>query len=82
MKHKAMSFFLAIVFFLGLVACAGYYQVKDPTSGNTFFTRKISKIKKTGAISFDDAKTGSKVTLQSSKVKKITKKEYREALEK
>ncbi len=82
MKRKLMSIFLATVFFLGMVACAGYYQVRDPTSSSTYFTRKIDKKGKTGAISFEDAKTGSKMTLQSSEVKEVSKKDYREAVKK
>jgi len=44
-------------------------------------TKKIKK-QKDGTIFFDDAKTGSKVTLQNSEVKEISNKEYKEAVKK
>ncbi|UCD58586.1 MAG: hypothetical protein JSV16_05625 [Candidatus Hydrogenedentota bacterium] len=73
--RKAVTIFLVSVVAFGVVACASYYQVKDPLGGNVYYTQKI-KERKSG-ITFKDAKTGSTVTLQSSEVRKIPKEEYK-----
>ena len=53
-----------------------HYRVTDPTSGNTYYTTKVSDTGKGGAVKIKDAKTGSTVTLQSSEVKEISEGEY------
>ncbi|MGB6012963.1 MAG: hypothetical protein WBI57_17010, partial [Desulfobacterales bacterium] len=58
----------------------GYYMVKDPASGSVYYTTKI-KDERGGAVKFEDKKTQTSVTLQNSEVKKISKKEFKSALE-
>ena len=74
--------FVLIVFVLTMAGCATYYKVSDPASGKAYYTTKIKKAKiggkPTGAIVFKDAATKSQVTLQSSEVKKISGKEFKE----
>jgi hypothetical protein len=53
-----------------------HYRVTDPTSGNAYYTTKVSDTGKGGAVKIKDAKTGSTVTLQSSEVKEISEQEY------
>jgi hypothetical protein len=55
-------------------------MVKDPNTGNIYYTDSIDK-EKGGAIKFKDAKTDTSVTIQNSEIKKISKKEYKSALE-
>jgi hypothetical protein len=52
-----------------------HYRVTDPTSGNSYFTTKVSDTGKGGAVKIKDGKTGSIVTLQSSEVKPISEEE-------
>jgi hypothetical protein len=80
MKHKVLAILLAVFFFVGVVGCGGYYMVKDPTSGNVYYTTDI-KEKKGGAVKFTDEKTKTNVTLQNSEIKEIPKKEFKSALE-
>jgi hypothetical protein len=80
MRHKVLAILLAIFFLAGIVGCGGYYMVKDPASGNVYYTKKI-KEEKGGAVKFEDKKTETSVTLQNSEVKKISKKEFKSALE-
>ena len=59
-----------------LTGCGGnYYKVNDPAGAKLYYTTKIEQTK-AGAITFKDSKSGSKVTLQSSEVKDISKEEF------
>jgi hypothetical protein len=80
MKHKLLPILLAISFLVAILGCGGYYMVKDPASGNVYYTTKI-KDEKGGAIKFTDEKTETNVTLQNSEIKQIPKKEFKSALE-
>ena len=80
MKKTIGITLLVLVVTLGLAGCGRYYQVKDPTSDKVYYTRSIDE-ERGGAVRFEDEKTGSKVTLQGSEVKKIDREEYREAVE-
>lgn len=63
-----------------LGGCSGdYYRVNDPAGDRQYYTTDIDKTK-TGAITFKDEKSGSKVTLQSSEVKQISKDEFKAAV--
>jgi hypothetical protein len=57
-----------------LAGCGGYYTVRDPGSGTTYYTTDIDKAG--SAVQFKDAKTGSAITLQNSEVKEISKDEF------
>ena len=54
---------------------SNYYAVKDPVSGNSYYTEDIDQISG-GAIQFIDQRTGSMVTIQNSVVKEINEQEY------
>lgn len=59
-----------------LAGCGGdYYRVNDTAGERLYYTTKIEQ-NKTGSITFKDEKGGSKVTLQSSEVKDISKEEF------
>lgn len=78
--RKVTTLFVSFVCLFVVAGCGGsYYQVKDPVSGSMYYTQKITQ-KKAGNIIFEDSKTGSKVTIQNSEVKKISKKEFKSAL--
>ena len=59
-----------------LDGCGGdYYRVNDPAGDKLYYTTDIDRTK-AGAITFKDQKSGSKVSLQSSEVKEISKQEF------
>ena len=67
---------LAAMICLTTSACT-YYEVTEPTSGRTYYTHSgDTKKLPNGAIQFTDARSGAKVTLQSSELAKIPKEEY------
>ncbi|MBW2602742.1 MAG: hypothetical protein JRE28_00300 [Deltaproteobacteria bacterium] len=80
MRHKVLAILMVTFFLIGTVGCGGYYMVKDPASGNAYYTKKI-KEERGGAVKFKDEKTETSVTLQNSEVKQISKKEFKSALE-
>jgi len=80
MRQKILAILLAMFFFVTVLGCGGYYMVKDPASGNIYYTTKI-KDEKGGAVKFTDEKTKTNVTLQNSEIKQIPKKEFKSALE-
>jgi len=80
MRHKILEILLVMFLLAGIVGCGGYYMVKDPNTGNIYYTDKIDE-EKGGAVKFQDAKTETSVTIQNSEIKKISKKEYKSALE-
>ena len=80
-KQLATKYLSTALMLGGLTMVVGgcsdnHYRVTDPTSGNTYYTTKVSDTGKGGAVKINDAKTGSTVTLQSSEVKEISEGEY------
>ncbi len=71
---------LAIGLVLAILSgCIGfsYYQVTDTVNGTDYYTKGVKDFK-SGAVSFTDAKSGSRVTLQNHKVTKIDRGEFKE----
>jgi len=69
---------LYVVLAMFLVGCASYYKVTDPATGNVYYTKDIDK-ERGGAVSFEDAKSGKKVTIQSSEIQEIEDAEFSQA---
>jgi len=65
--------------FLLVAGCASYYKVRDPQSGNVYYTQKVDYVSG-GAVRMMDARTGSMVTIQNSEVKEISSDEYKAGL--
>lgn len=76
MKRKLVTSVLLILLTLSITGCGKYYMVKDPNTGNTYYTDCIEE-RNTGAIKFKDANTGSVVTIQNSEINEIPKDEYK-----
>jgi len=72
---KIVVCLICVVFIVG---CGSYYKVTDPASKSIYYTESIDQMS-TGAVKFKDAKTGGEITLQSSEVKEIDSKEFKEA---
>jgi len=71
---------IAVSILCGLLMAAGcstsYYRVIDPESGKTYYTNKVEKAGKGGAVKFKDAQSGNSVTVQSSEVKELSEGEF------
>ena len=82
MKPSMTKGWFAVIAALGLVlitGCATYYKVKDPQTGNVYYTEKVDYISG-GAVRMFDARTGSMVTIQNSEVKEIGSDEFQKGL--
>jgi hypothetical protein len=75
MNPKTVAASLSLSFLL--MGCASYYKVSDPTTGKTYFTKDLDRHGRSGAVSFKDGATGSKVTVQNSEVTKIDRSAYK-----
>jgi hypothetical protein len=58
-----------------VTACATYYKVKDPATGNVYYTDKVKRAS-SGAVTFKDARSNAEVTIQNSEVTEISKGDY------
>lgn len=77
---RILSGWFVLVLGVGL-ACGhtNYYMVKDPGTGKTYYTEKLSK-EASGAVTLTDAKTSSTVTIQNSEVTEISQQTYQQGL--
>ena len=78
MKSVSLASIMVLAFLTA--GCSNYYRVTDPASGRSYYTHEVEDAGKTGAVKFKDAKTGSKVTMQSSDVKEISSEEFDAAM--
>jgi hypothetical protein len=77
---KTTTMVLVLCGMITLVAgCSNYYRVNDPAGNKEYYTTDIDQTR-AGAITFKDEKSGSKVTLQSSEIKEISKDEFKAAV--
>ena len=75
MLSKLFSTVLILLLFFGIVACGGYYRVKDLIGGNVYYTKDLDR--ENGTVMLKDANTGNTVTLQNSEVAEINKEEFK-----
>jgi len=68
---------LCVVLVMFLMGCGSYYKITDPATQNVYYTTDIDK-ERGGAVSFEDAISGKKVTIQSSEIQEIDKKEFKQ----
>jgi hypothetical protein len=74
--HSRTIVLAAFALVMGLGGCApSYYKVTDPTTGKVYYTSSLEH-KSSGAATLVDAKTGNKVSLQSSEIAKVSKSEF------
>ena len=76
MRKKHLAIWTVFGFTIGLAGCTTYYKVSDPSTGHNYYSTKVKKQSGSGAIKFEDERTKSTVTLQSSEVKEISEEEF------
>ena len=68
--------YLGICFLLLFAAgCSSYYRITDQATGRTYYTTEYDRTD-SGGVVFEDAKSSSKVTLQSSEVREVSRPDY------
>ena len=73
--------FAIVLFVVCGAALAGChrFEITDPTTERIYYTKHVRRTD-SGGIRFKDAVSGSKVTLQTSEMHKISKKTFRDAV--
>jgi hypothetical protein len=68
--------YVAICFLLLFAAgCTTYYRITDQATGRIYYTTDYDRTD-SGAVVFEDAKSLSKVTLQSSEVREVSRPDF------
>ena len=80
MTKKHRSIWMVCGLMIAMAGCTTYYRVSDPASGKTYYTTKVKDAGGTGAVKFEDEKSGGTITLQSSEVKEISHDEFQAGL--
>ncbi|MEL6741747.1 MAG: hypothetical protein AAFP26_13915 [Planctomycetota bacterium] len=75
-RRRALGVACVLVAGGTLASCGKHYRVSDPASGSTYYTKDVNNLRG-GAVRFNDAATGERVTLQDSQVERVNKKEYK-----
>lgn len=75
MQFGAIRYLVICSLLLCAAGCTTYYRISDQTSGRIYYTTDFDRMD-SGAVIFEDAKTRSKVTLQSSEVREVSKQDF------
>jgi hypothetical protein len=75
MKCYTVARLSALVLLVLIAGCTSYYRINDQTSGRIYYTNDYDRAD-SGAIIFEDAKSRSRVTLQSSEIKEISRADF------
>lgn len=67
--------------FMFAAGCTSYYRINDQGSGRIYYTTDYDR-SDSGAIIFQDDRTRSTVTLQSSEIREVSRTEYENGLKK
>ena len=78
MKFGTVRYLRIGLLFLVATGCTSYYRVTDQATGRTYYTTDLDRTD-SGGVVFKDAKTFSKVTLQSSEVREVSRQDFEAA---
>jgi hypothetical protein len=78
MKFGMVRYLGICLLFLVATGCTSYYRVTDQATGRTYYTTDLDRTD-SGGVVFKDAKTFSKVTLQSSEVREVSRQDFEAA---
>jgi len=75
MRFRTVARLGSCCLFLFATGCTTYYRVNDQSSGRVYYTTDYDRTD-SGAVIFEDAKTRSKVTLQSSEISEVSRQTF------
>ena len=78
MKFGTFRYLGIGLLFLVAAGCTSYYRVTDQASGRTYYTTDYDRTD-SGGVVFKDAKSFSKVTLQSSELREVSRQDFEAA---
>ncbi len=71
---------VCLVWVLASACASTYYKVTDPATGKAYYTPKVHKDKKSGAVSFVDVGSGVSLSVAHAQVKAIKRQEFNRAV--
>lgn len=75
MKLGKVRYLWICFLLLFVVGCTTYYRITDQATGRIYYTTDYDRTD-SGAVVFEDAKSRSKVTLQSSEVREVSRPDF------
>jgi hypothetical protein len=75
MKLGAVRYLWICFLLLFAAGCTTYYRITDQATGRIYYTTDYDRTD-SGAVVFEDAKSRSKVTLQSSEVREVSRPDF------
>lgn len=78
-RSNKVSLALSAAVALLATGCGSYYIVRDPSTGNTYYTTDVDRAGDAGSVRFTDERSGKVVTLPKSEMKKIDRYQYQSA---
>ena len=75
MKLHTLARLSIALLFVFAAGCTTYYRISDQASGRVYYTTDYDRAD-SGAIIFEDAKNRSKITLQSSEVREVSRADF------
>jgi hypothetical protein len=75
MKLEKVRYLCICFLLLFVVGCTTYYRISDQATGRIYYTTDYDRTD-SGAVVFEDAKSRSKVTLQSSEVREVSRPDF------
>jgi len=75
MKLATVRYLWICFLLLFAAGCTTYYRITDQATGRIYYTTDYDRTD-SGAVVFEDAKSRSKVTLQSSEVREVSRPDF------
>ena len=75
MKLHTLARLSPVLLLVFVAGCTTYYRINDHASGRVYYTTDYDR-SDSGAIIFEDAKSRSKITLQSSEIREISRADF------
>jgi len=75
MKSGTIRYLGICSLLLFAAGCTTYYRISDQTTGRIYYTTDYDR-RDSGAVVFEDAKSRSEVTLQSSEIREVSRPDF------
>lgn len=81
MRWNLLARLTVLALFFAAAGCTTYYRINDQSSGRAYYTTDYDRTD-SGSIIFEDARDRSKITLQSSEIREISRSDFEAGVKK